>query len=97
MKSFKLICLLLSILAVLATSCGTDNTPKNNQITHVWRAKVLENGSIVPVYTTYGECGLYHMTDSVWVNLATHRVDDTCTTTMLCVLISRSRLDGTNN
>lgn len=84
--------LLVYGLAMLA-SCSNDKGQPltSEQLQYHWRAQVMENNTITPVYMTMGERLLYEAGDSVWVDLRTHRVNDTSENTMLCRLI-RSKL-----
>lgn len=59
--------------------------PVPHQLTTV-RIKVLENSTISYVRLDSIELSVVYPLDSIWVNLATHRMDDTCNTTMRCVV-----------
>lgn len=84
--------LLVFGLALLISSCGATNPPTNvtapteDVLLYIWRAKVLENGTITRVEMTRDERIGYQPNDTVWVNLRTHRVDDASDSTMACVL-----------
>ena len=83
---------------LLLTSCGAS-TPKPKRETpagatpYHWRAQVLENSTITLVKMTLDERMVYEEGDSVWVDLATHRINDTLDNTMLCRLITCRRTD----
>lgn len=74
---------------LLLTSCGAS-TPQNgpHHTPYHWRAQVMENNTIVVVKMTLDERAIYKPGDSVWVDLATHRVNDTLDNTMLCRLVT---------
>lgn len=72
-------------LALLA-SCGATEPPRDTQKPTMKRAQVLENGSITYVFIRPSLDSVYKVGDSVWVNLRAHRIDDTDTTAMMCVL-----------
>ena len=52
------------------------------------RSRVLENNTMTFVKMTYEEALLFRPLDTVWVNLETHKVDDTCRSAMKCVLFA---------
>ena len=51
------------------------------------RVVVLENNTISFVHVPTGLDSVYRINDTVWVNLITHRIDDTCNTTMKALLV----------
>jgi hypothetical protein len=80
--------LLVYGLALLA-SCGTKAQKVDTHVgtPYHWRAQVMENNSVVPVYMTLDQRLTYKEQDSVWVDLSSHMIDDTAQNTMLCRLI----------
>lgn len=85
-----IIYLLLVYGLAMLTSCGGNiDTVANNtdlQKPVLRRVHVLENGSVSYVIIRPGLDSVYRCYDTVWVNLNTHRIDDTDSTTMLCIL-----------
>jgi hypothetical protein len=51
------------------------------------RAKVLENGTVTYCTLDDRKKEIYHPNDTVWLNLATHQIDDTSSNTMQVVLL----------
>lgn len=50
------------------------------------RVVILENNTISFVHIPRALDSVYKIDDTVWVNLVTHRIDDTCNTTMMAVI-----------
>ena len=73
-----------AIIMVSMTSCSS--TEPQSPMFNTFRVKVLENNTIsfvrVPKYLS----AVYTYGDTVWVNFDRHLIDDTCNTTMQCVL-----------
>lgn len=95
MKSFKLnlrdaiLFLILVFGLALLTSCGQDTQiASNGDILKpvIRRAVVLENNTLTYVSIRPSLDTVYKAGDTVWVNLDTHRIDDTDSTTMMAVL-----------
>lgn len=73
--------MLLTIL-VLSILNGCDEPAD-----YVCRAKVLESNTIVILKVTANQRNLLNQYDTVWVNMITHKIDDTCNTAMKCVIL----------
>lgn len=89
MKTFiqAIVYLALVLMLAMFASCGPKEVePITNTDAYTWRAEVLENNTITYVNMTYNERQVYYPKDSVWVDLATHRINDTADNTMRCVL-----------
>ena len=94
----KLFCAVVVIVTL--ASCGMgENTAStsdamiathvkimNEAHTYARRVHVLENGTISYVNFTPDNQQVFTYGDSVWVNLATHQIDDTCSSAMMCVI-----------
>ena len=50
------------------------------------RVVVLENNTVSFVHVPVGLDSIYRAGDTVWVNLITHRIDDSDTLTMMSVI-----------
>ncbi len=55
---------------------------KSGTVYKTVRIKVLENSTISYVRLDTTQLKVLHDQDTIWVNLATHLMDDTCNTTM---------------
>ncbi len=75
------------------TSCGSKPNVSPKSYSYHWRAQVMENNTITVVKMTLDERLFYRDGDSVWVDLGTHRVNDTMENTMLCRLITCRRTE----
>ena len=53
------------------------------------RIKVLENGTVTYVLLDWMERASLRVGDTVWVDLATHMINDTCSTAMKAKLLMR--------
>lgn len=94
MKQLLFTCLIASIMLSACTwGSGEDGAmikaPQPTVVMKTIRAKQLEpQASIITlVKLTPEEWEHYMPGDTAWVNLETHRIDDTCNTTMACVLL----------
>lgn len=89
-----LLYLIILICGVIVFSTSCSKQPKQTVYSrYTWRAQVVENGTITHVDMVGTERFTYLMGDSVWVNMDTHRVDDTAQNSMLCVLGSCRRIN----
>jgi len=75
--------LLMVAIAFSIVSCQetTRVTPFKTK-----RVIVLENNTISFVHIPIGLDSIYRMNDTVWVNLITHRIDDTDNNTMKALI-----------
>lgn len=92
MTKFKRMKTLLSFLigSLLLVSCSESGkrVPKKEGIVTVFVAKatVLENNTKTLVYLNKNEFSMMNVNDTVWVDLDTHNIDDTCRTAMKVVV-----------
>lgn len=70
-------------IAISIVSCTDSTTPPPYKTK---RVVVLENNTVSFVRIPIGLDSVYRISDTVWVNMETHRIDDTCSTTMMCVI-----------
>jgi hypothetical protein len=74
-------------LSMLLFSCtGVEVTKTETNQPASLRVKVLENSTITYCDINARERSVLRPLDTIWVNLATHRIDDTCTTAMKAVI-----------
>ena len=74
--------MLMVAIAISIVSCQEGEPPFK-----VRRVLVLENNTVSYVHVPRGLDSVYRNNDTIWVNLETHKIDDTCNTTMMGVLI----------
>lgn len=74
--------ILMVAIAISIVSCQETQPPYK-----VRRVLVLENNTVSYVHVPRGLDSVYRNNDTIWVNLETHKIDDTCNTTMMGVLI----------
>lgn len=94
-KTFIGLVCLLTLLSCGSRSGNRQTTSEPDEkkvpkVSAVYRVKILENGTISYCNLTLDEQLSMHPLDTVWVNLATHRIDDTCTTAMKGVIQYRT-------
>lgn len=84
----KKIMLLLSVLATMfCTSCSMNKKYKYEAaLEPLVRAKIVESGVITQCRLTSDQKWTLQSGDSVWLDVATHRIDDTARFTMKAVL-----------
>lgn len=79
--------LIIAALIVAFASCTTGSG--NRTITNlkpdslIWRGRVLENNTIVPVKIPAKLITAYKMGDSVWVDMRNYSINDTSNTSMM--------------
>jgi hypothetical protein len=78
MKKF----LLMVTIAFSIVSCTEPTSP----VYKTKRVVILENNTISFVRIPSSLDSVYKVNDTVWVNLVTHKIDDTCNTTMMAVI-----------
>lgn len=90
--------MMLIYIIICHTACTSKPTKTNNptfissmdtlmapgDTLQIFRVKILENGTTSYVVTKQY---VYHISDTVWVNLGDHTIDDTYQYSMLGVLI----------
>jgi len=89
MRMFILLFVLITLRACESRSGHRKRIPPIVQMSSTvpTRVKIIENGTISYVNLTPEEEKVYRPADTVWVNLETHKVDDTCSTTMKGVIL----------
>lgn len=75
------------LMVAIAISIASCNHPESTPPFITKRVVILENNTVSYVHVPRGLDSVYRNNDTVWVNLETHRIDDTCNTTMMGVLI----------
>lgn len=100
---FQVIAIVLLALCLCFMSCtsGSGNRLSQTNVSDsVVRAKVVENNTIAYVRINRNIIRSYEPGDTVWVNLATHRIDDVSDISMKAVLYpdtQYSYYDGEGN
>lgn len=82
--------LLLVICAVLSLALTSCDDPKSGRI----KVRILESNTVTLLKVDEQEFNSLERRDSVWVNLDTHVIDDTCNTAMKCVVESKTIIYG---
>lgn len=76
-------------LALLSISCSDAEAQaeagKIKRIAPV-RVRVLDSGTISYFYPSPSSCDVYQIGDTIWVNMSTHRIDDTSSVAQRCVI-----------
>lgn len=75
------------IIASLVSCTGTQNEIRKPSPTPLVRVKVVENGTISHVVLTHEQKMTLRYRDTVWVDLATHTINDTAQYTMKAILL----------
>jgi len=82
-----LLIIIAFFITFIFTSCNDEGMYSNDPslIIHV-RAIVLENNTISYCTLDSREKEIYHPGDTVWLDMSTHRINDTSTHTMKVIL-----------
>jgi hypothetical protein len=75
--------------AAIAEYEAEEQAKKPTRMPAVMRARVLENNTITYCYLDSTQQLVYIPRDSVWLDMVTHRINDTSNTTMKVVLLPR--------
>lgn len=75
--------LLMVSIAISIVSC---NYPESQPPFKTKRVVILENNTISFIHVPLGLDSVYRTNDTVWVNLVTHRIDDSDSLTMMAVI-----------
>lgn len=75
----------IGIVITMLTAHSSINT--HMRAKSVVAVRILENGTITHCELTSVQRGILKNIDTVWLNLETHQIDDTCSTTMKAVLL----------
>jgi len=90
MHKLKIIFILISLFCVFTSCNDVDTKPRhagNDTPSFIfYRAVILENNTISYCKVPERLKDVYYSNDSVWLNLATHTIDDTSANTMRAVL-----------
>jgi hypothetical protein len=79
----KKLMLMVAIAISIASCQHPESTPP---LYKTKRVVVLENNTVSFVRIPTGLDTVYRNNDTVWVNMETHKIDDTSSTTMMCVI-----------
>jgi hypothetical protein len=84
--NLKRVGLLLLIIIGIVVALSSCNHPESKPPFITKRVVVLENNTVSFIHVPKGLDSVYRYEDTVWVNLLTHRIDDSDSLTMMCVI-----------
>ena len=74
------------LMVAIALSIASCNYPESKPSFVTKRIVVLENNTVSFIHVPTGLDSIFRYEDTVWVNLLTHRIDDSDSLTMMAVI-----------
>jgi len=84
--NLKRIAILLAIIISIIVALSSCEHPESKPLYKIKRVVILETNTISFVHIPNTLDSIYRNEDTVWVNLLTHRIDDSDSLTMMAVI-----------